>query len=150
MKLTIATPLALIVDEADVSHVRAEDETGAFGLLPGHADFLTELAISVVTWRDETGAEHHVAVRGGMLSVRDGDMIEIATREAVPGDDLGQLETEVLDRFRRQISEEQSARTDAHRLYLAAIQQIITALHPNSSGISGQKLGLGSLPGEDA
>lgn len=150
MNLTIATPLELVVDGADVSHLRAEDETGAFGLLPGHADFLTELAISVVTWRDETGAEHHVAVRGGMLSVRDGAMIKIATREAVPGDDLEHLETEVLDRFRRHISEEKSARTDAHRLYLAAIQQIVTALHPNSSGISGQNLAPGSLPGDGA
>ncbi|WP_028465679.1 F0F1 ATP synthase subunit epsilon [Nisaea denitrificans] len=148
MNLTIATPLEIVVDGADVSHLRAEDETGAFGLLPGHADFLTELAISVVTWRDADGAEHHVAVRGGMLNVRDGASIKIATREAVPGDDLQHLETEVLDRFRRHVSEEKSARTDAHRLYLAAIQQIVTALRPNASGIPGQSLAPGSLPEE--
>lgn len=150
MNLTIATPLEIVVDGADVSHLRAEDETGAFGLLPGHADFLTELAVSVVTWRDGTGAEHHVAVRGGMLSVRDGAAIKIATREAVPGDDLEQLETEVLDRFRRHVSEEKSARTDAHRLYLAAIQQIVTALHPNSSSALGQNFAAGISPEESA
>ena len=150
MNLTIATPLEIVVDGADVSHLRAEDETGAFGLLPGHADFLTELAISVVTWRDEAGAEHHVAVRGGMLSVRDGALIQIATREAVPGDDLQLLETEVLDRFRRHVSEEKSARTDAHRLYLAAIQQIVTALRPNASGIPSQNLAPGNLPEDGA
>ena len=48
----------------------------AFGILPGHADFLTALSISVVTWRDQAGAEHHLAVRGGMLEVRGGERVE--------------------------------------------------------------------------
>ena len=124
MRLTVATPLAIIIEVSDVAHLRAEDDTGAFGILPGHADFLTALALSVASWRDDRGFEHHVAVRGGMLEVRDGSTIAIATPEAVPGDDLQHLETEVLARFRRQLVEEQAARTDARRLYLAAIRQI--------------------------
>ena len=124
MRLTVTTPLAIIVEASDVVHLRAEDDTGAFGILPGHADFLTALAVSVASWRDDRGAEHYVAVRGGMLEVRDGDTIAIATPEAVAGDDLHRLESEVLAKFRRQLVEEQSARTDAQRLYLAAIRQI--------------------------
>ncbi len=124
MKLTVATPLAIVIEAGGVAHLRAEDDTGAFGILPGHADFLTALAVSVASWRDDRGAEHHVAVRGGMLEVRDGDTIAIATPEAVPGDDLHRLEAEVLDRFRGQFVAEQAARTDAQRLYLAAIRQI--------------------------
>jgi F-type H+-transporting ATPase subunit epsilon len=124
VRLTIATPLAIVIEAGDVAHLRAEDETGAFGILPGHTDFLTALAVSVASWRDDRGAEHHVAVRGGMLEVRDGDAIAIATPEAVPGDDLHRLESEVLARFRHQLVEEQEARTDAQRLYLAAIRQI--------------------------
>lgn len=135
MRLTVTTPLAIIVDVPDVVHVRAEDETGAFGLLAGHADFLTALATSVVTWRDRQGTEHHVAVHGGMLEVRDGTAVAVATREAVPGDDLEQLETEVLARFRRQLAEEQAARTDAQRLYLAAIRQICRFLRPDGSAV---------------
>ena len=88
MKLTVTTPLAIIAEANNVAHVRAEDDTGAFGILPGHADFLTALAISVVSWRDQDGAEHHIAVRGGMLEVNDGEAITIATREAVADDDL--------------------------------------------------------------
>ncbi len=92
MKLTVATPLALVVEADDVRHLRAEDETGAFGILPGHADFLTALAVSVASWRDAAGAEHHVALRGGMLAVRGGDTIAIASPEAVAGDDLRRLQ----------------------------------------------------------
>ena len=133
MKLTITTPLAIVIEAGDVAHLRAEDETGAFGILPGHADFLTALAVSVASWRDDRGAEHYVAVRGGMLEMRDGDAIAIATPEAVPGDDLHRLESEVLARFRRQLVEEQEARTDAQRLYLAAIRQIARFLRAESA-----------------
>ncbi len=79
MKLTVTTPLAIVVDADDVAHLRAEDATGAFGILTGHADFLTALTVSVATWRDGAGKEHHVAVRGGMLEVLGGDTIAVAT-----------------------------------------------------------------------
>ncbi len=124
MQLTVTTPLAIIIEAKDVEHLRAEDKTGAFGILPGHADFLTALAVSVATWRDEKGVEHHIAVRGGMLQVQDGQTITIATREAIASDDLRRLEAEVLAAFRRQSEEEQASRTDAQRLYIAAIRQI--------------------------
>jgi F-type H+-transporting ATPase subunit epsilon len=124
MRLAVTTPLAIITEADDVAHLRAEDETGAFGILPGHADFLTALSVSVVSWRDRKGNEHHLAVRGGMLEVRDGKAITIATREAIVDDDLQRLEREVLASFRRRVEEEKTARTDAQRLYLAAIRQI--------------------------
>ena len=124
MRLTVTTPLSMIAEAGDVVHLRAEDQTGAFGILPGHADFLTVLALSVATWRDAKGAEHHVAVRGGMLQVDGGQTITIATREAVASDDLHLLETEVLTAFHRRNQEERVARTDAQRLYLSAIRQI--------------------------
>ena len=56
MRLTIATPLAILLETGDVVHLRAEDETGSFGILAGHADFLTALSVSVVTWRGQRGA----------------------------------------------------------------------------------------------
>jgi len=128
VKLTVTTPLAIVVDADNVAHLRAEDETGAFGILPSHADFLTALIVSVASWRDDRGAEHHVAVRGGMLEVRGGKAIAIASPEAVTGDDLRQLESEVLARFHRQVAGEQAAHSDAQRLYLAAIRQIVRFL----------------------
>lgn len=124
MRLSVSTPLAIVVEDEEVVHLRAEDESGAFGILAGHADFLTALAVSVVSWRDRSGGEHHVAVNGGMLEVRGGEAIAIATREAVAGDDLQQLEGEVLASFRRRQEAEAAARKDAQRLYLAAIRQI--------------------------
>lgn len=133
MRLIVTTPLATVVEFEGATHVRAEDPSGAFGILPGHADFLTALAVSVLTWRGTEGREHHVAVRGGVLSVRGGNSVLIATPEAVAGDDLHQLESEVLTRFRQQLEAERAAHTEAQRLHLAAIRQIMRLLRPESS-----------------
>jgi F-type H+-transporting ATPase subunit epsilon len=142
MRLTVSTPLSVVIDLDDVTYLRAEDNSGAFGVLPGHADFLTVLSLSVATWRDRAGAEHHIALRGGMLEVRDGQTIAIATREAIPGDDLHRLETEVLASFRRAVEDEQAARSDAERLYLAAIRQIYRLLRPErGTGLPGAQVG---------
>lgn len=138
MRLTVSTPLSIITDSEGVTHVRAEDETGTFGILPGHADFLTALSLSVVSWRDLEGREHYVAVRAGMLEVLNGELITIATREAVAGDDLQWLQSEVLATFRRRTDEEKKSRTDAQRLYLAAIRQICRYLKPHTSGTPGE------------
>ena len=131
MRLTVATPLGVVVDRDDVVHVRAEDETGAFGILPGHAPFLTALAISVVSWRDHAGREGHVAVRGGVLRVRRGSCLEVASREAVAGDNLEQLESDVLARFRAEAAVEQAAWQLTARLEVAALRQVRRALRPD-------------------
>lgn len=141
MNLTVSTPLAIVAKADNVVHVRAEDDTGAFGILHGHADFLTALAISVVSWRDKSGAEHHIAVRGGMFAVSGGNTITIATREAVADDDLHRLEAEVLASFQRRNEEEVTAHTDAQRLYLAAIRQIYRFLRPDRPGSAPRLVG---------
>jgi len=133
MRLSVTTPLEIIAEAEEVAHLRAEDETGAFGILPQHADFLTALSVSVVSWREHSGGEHHLAVRGGTIEVRAGKSIIITTREAVAGDDLQRLETEVLSAFRRRAEEEAAARTDAQRLYLGALRQIYRLLKADYS-----------------
>jgi F-type H+-transporting ATPase subunit epsilon len=124
MKLLVTTPISVIVEAVGVRHVRADDETGAFGILPGHADFITVLTVSVITWRNQANEEHYVAVRGGVLTVRDGNLVEVATREAVSEDTLRRLGGAVLERFREEAQAEEQSRVSAARLHLAAIRQL--------------------------
>ncbi len=133
MKLTVTTPLAIVVEADDVAHLRAEDETGAFGILPGHADFLTALAISVVSWRDAAwrraprrGARRHAG------SARRRRRSRSPRREAV----RRRRSASPRERGARPLPpaaprSERAARTDAQRLYLAAIRQIFRFLRPN-------------------
>lgn len=131
MRLRIVTPLSVVIDEDGVLALRAEDATGSFGILPHHADFLTSLVISVVSWEGYDGTRHHCAVRRGVLSVRGGQDIAIATREAMPGDDLATLDKTVLARFRTDIENERTEHVENTRLQLHAIRQIMSHLRPD-------------------
>jgi len=132
MPLQILTPLAVIVDQTALS-LRAVDASGSFGILPGHADFLTRLALSVVTWTTPDGAAHFCAVRGGALTVRAGT-IAIATREAVTGDDLDQLDRDVVSRFRTDLDDERVEHVETTRLHLNAMRQMLSRLQPKPRG----------------
>ncbi|MEZ5931061.1 MAG: F0F1 ATP synthase subunit epsilon [Alphaproteobacteria bacterium] len=142
----MTTPISVIIDAEDISYIRAEDETGAFGILPGHADFLTVLPISVLTWRNGKGDEHHVALRGGVLTVKDGDLVEIATRDAVGEDTLHQLGVAALERFREETEAEEEARVSATRLHLATIRQLERYLESGRQAVPQTPMIDASLP----
>src|SRR3974377_37968 len=69
LHLTVTTPAQILVESGDVVAVRAEDQSGSFGILPGHADLLTVLVPSVLRWRTADGAARFCAVRGGVFTV---------------------------------------------------------------------------------
>jgi F-type H+-transporting ATPase subunit epsilon len=130
MRLVITTPTTILVDVPEVRYVRAQDSTGAFGIEPGHADFLTALVISVLIWRGSDGSERYAAVRGGVLRVRGGSSVEVATREAIPGENLRDLREVVIAQMTNNADAERAARMGALGLQRAAIQQIYRYLRP--------------------
>jgi F-type H+-transporting ATPase subunit epsilon len=134
MRLRIVTPLDVVIDTPGVRALRANDASGSFGVMSGHADFLTSLTIGVVSWHGEDGTPRFCAVRGGVLTVTDGKAIAIATREAVAGDDLATLDQTVLARFRADIETERAERVDSIRLQLNAIRRIVSHLRQNGRG----------------
>jgi F-type H+-transporting ATPase subunit epsilon len=127
MKLRITTPLEILVEEP-VQAVRAEDESGCFGILQGHADFLTRLEISVVSWTRMDGTALHCAVRGGVLTVSCGQDVAIATPEGVVGPDLFRLEETARAAFQEKRETERVEHTAQSRLQLNAIRQIMKHL----------------------
>lgn len=136
MRLRIATPNAVVVDTSGVQHVRAEDSTGAFGIQPGHTEFVTALVVSVLSYRDAVEAERHVAVRGGVLRVRDHGVIEVATREAIAGDDLDALRRAVLAGFRNRAETDAKARTRATQLHVALVRNLYRYVRAERDGRS--------------
>jgi len=132
VRLAVTTPAGVVVHADDVRHVRAEDATGAFGILPHHDAFLTVLAISVITWRDRGDREHHVAVRGGVLRVSRDDRVEVATRDAEAGDDLEALEHAVVARYRAEAEAAAAANREAARLEAALIRRVLRTLRPGA------------------
>lgn len=130
MRLLIATPTDIVADTEGLTSLVAEDETGAFGIQPGHADFLTVLAICVVRWRDAAHEPHYVAVRNGVLGVSGGNLVRILTREALTGADLAELQAKVLVRFREDARRDTGEHARAVGLQAAALRQVWKYLAP--------------------
>jgi F-type H+-transporting ATPase subunit epsilon len=130
LHLTISTPVAVLVDAEDVAAVRAEDESGSFGIWPNHADLITVLSPSVAQWRDRSGATRWCAVLGGVLTVDRGREVGIACRRGVVGSDLAALEAEVRAHREAQADIDRHARVEEMRLHAQAVRQLMRYLRP--------------------
>ena len=127
LRLTIATPETEVVNGA-ACKVRAMDESGSFGVLPGHADLLTVLPSSLVRWEDEQGVRHYCAVRGGVLTVTGGNHVAIACRKALLGDDLHALEAEIEAARASEEEAERVARVKQAQMHARAVRQLMRYL----------------------
>jgi F-type H+-transporting ATPase subunit epsilon len=131
LHLVLSSLGQVIVDATGVKSLRAEDASGGFGLWPGHADFLTVLGAGVVSWQDRAGQWHHCAVRRGVMTLLHGAELEIATREAIPGDDLDQLENEVLAQLIQRQQLEDESRRQVKQLEVRTLRELV---RPKSGG----------------
>jgi F-type H+-transporting ATPase subunit epsilon len=124
MNLMVTTPTAIVAEVDGIRHIRAEDRTGAFGIAPGHADFVTLLPVSVVNWHTEGGEEGFVLVRGGVLTVQGGQHVEIAARDAYREEDLAELGDRAIEELEKADESEDVSRRVDTRLHLATMRQI--------------------------
>jgi F-type H+-transporting ATPase subunit epsilon len=131
LHLTITTPAQILVDSENVVALRAEDQSGSFGVLPGHADLLTALVPSVVRWRTVDGAAGFCAVRGGVFAISGGRNVSLACREGVVGDSLDALEANVRTVRARQLEADRKARVEETRAHALAVRQLVRYLRPN-------------------
>ncbi|OGU00605.1 MAG: ATP synthase F1 subunit epsilon [Geobacteraceae bacterium GWC2_48_7] len=81
MKLEIVTPYSKVVD-MEVDEVTATGKLGEFGILPGHAPFLTSLKIGELVYKNN-GVAEHMALNWGYFEVKDDKIIVLVeTAEA--------------------------------------------------------------------
>ena len=139
LRLTIATPSALLLDVDNVASVRAEDESGAFGVLPGHADLLTVLPPSVLRWTREGELTRFCALSGGVLTISGGKLIAVACRRGTIGDDLETLQAEVAAQRAAELDADRRARVEQTKLHARALRQLMRYLRGD-----GRALGKGA------
>ena len=92
LTLEIATPIRLVVAET-VDEIVIPGSQGYFGVLPGHAPFLTTLGIGELTYRIGRD-EYYLAVSGGFAEVRDDKVIVLAeaANELMTGGWFGRID----------------------------------------------------------
>ncbi len=87
-KLSIVTPTKIL--EKYITYIRLKDETGFFGILKGHTNFLTVLVPSLCYYTDVNDKEVFLAVDEGILSVREGT-VTITSKEVFESDNAEKL-----------------------------------------------------------
>ncbi|MFM0136288.1 F0F1 ATP synthase subunit epsilon [Caballeronia grimmiae] len=138
LHLMVATPARVLVDSPQVVAVRAEDESGSFGILRGHADFLTVLAPCVLRWHGADNVQHFCAVEEGVLRVSGGKSITIACRDGVLGDTLNTLEAQIRAVRARRLDVLRQVRVEQTRMHARAVRQLLRYLRPgNAPGDAG-------------
>jgi F-type H+-transporting ATPase subunit epsilon len=122
LTLEVATPTRLTVSEV-VDEVVVPGIEGYFGVLPGHAPFLTTLGTGELTYRRGRD-EYHLAVSGGFAEVRNDKVIVLADTAERPGE---------IDRARAERAKERAegrlaARSDEEIDYTRAMCALARAL----------------------
>jgi len=84
-QLEVVTPQGLIVSD-EVTELMAPGAEGYFGVLPGHAPFITTLDIGELTYRKGKD-ERHVAITWGYAEVR-GDKVIILAETAERAEEI--------------------------------------------------------------
>lgn len=73
MKLEIVTPYCKVVD-TEVDEVTATGTLGEFGVLPGHAPYLTSLRIGELCYKND-GVEFCMALNWGYFEIQDDKIV---------------------------------------------------------------------------
>jgi F-type H+-transporting ATPase subunit epsilon len=122
IRFELATPTRLVVSE-DVEEVVAPGVEGYFGVLPGHAPFLTSLASGEVTYRGGR-TEQYLAVGGGFAEVRGERVIILAETAERPEE----LDDERAERARQRAEARLAGKTEEEIDYVRALAALSRAL----------------------
>lgn len=114
MRLRVLLPEQILVDR-QVLKVTADAENGSFGLLPRHVDFVTALTAGILTFVSEDEQEGFLAVDEGIL-VKCGEDVRVSTRNAVLGQELGELKRMIVERFEQLDDHERKSRDALYKL----------------------------------
>lgn len=136
MRVRILCPLSTILDRTDITQIAARDESGAFGIRPGHAPFLTTLPPSVLTLSTERGGMLYAAVAGGLLRVeRDG--VLVTSPDAAVGKDLAPLAARVAAEKTARQHRQAESHAQERKLQAALVHHLLDSVAVERAGDGG-------------
>ncbi len=122
LTLEIATPTRLAVTES-VDEVVIPGSQGYFGVLPGHAPFLTTVGIGELMYRVGRD-ERYLAVSGGFAEVRNDKVIVLADTAERPEE----IDRARAERARERAERRLAGRTDEELDYTRALAALARAV----------------------
>lgn len=124
------TPLEIF--EREVLSLRLKDSSGYFGIMKGHADFMTALVPALGFYRDGSGTEVFLAVKGGLAAVRHAG-VTVLSREIIESADADELSRRLKEGL-----EEKDRYETAFRKMLSGIENAFWQKKIESERIKGE------------
>ncbi|MFO1019814.1 MAG: hypothetical protein U0903_03850 [Planctomycetales bacterium] len=116
--LQVLLPDGLLLQD-QATGLQSADATGKFGILPGAEAFVTLLSPGILSYQDQRGREHFLAVDGGVMLVEK-NKVRITTRDATQADSLENLTAAAAEMLQgKQFAERQA------RLEFSGLQTIL-------------------------
>ena len=124
-RLHIVTPEGELLDE-QVVEMTAPGLRGEFGVLPGHARFMTALGVGELRYRQAAGGDGLVAVAGGFAEV-DPEGVSVLAQTAEDAEEIDVVRAEAALRRAQQRLEVAEDGVDVERATLA-VERSLTRL----------------------
>ncbi len=122
MKLEIVTPYKKVVD-TEVEEVTASGKLGEFGVLPGHAPFLTSLKIGELAYKNN-GVVEHMALNWGYFEIRD-DRIIVLVETAETAAEIDVERAKAAQGRAEEALKKLTAEDKQFKIYEAALERAI-------------------------
>jgi F-type H+-transporting ATPase subunit epsilon len=122
MKLEIVTPYKKVI-ETEVEEVTATGKLGEFGVMPGHAPFLTSLNIGELAYKNN-GITEHMSLNWGYFEVCD-DKIIVLVETAEAADEIDLERAKSAFGRAEEALKKLTAEDKQHKIYEAAVQRAI-------------------------
>jgi F-type H+-transporting ATPase subunit epsilon len=127
VQLKILTPFKVFLEVSEVLSLAIETPGGSYGFLPHRLDCVAPVAAGILTCRTASG-DAYVAVDEGVL-VKTGAEVLVSVRNAIGGQDLGQLRKAVEEQFLKLDDSEKEARAVTATLESGFIQRFAEFEH---------------------
>lgn len=128
MNLKVLLPFKVFAEKTGVVRIVAETREGSFGLLPHRRDCAAALAPGILIYQTKAEGEIYIAVDEGVL-VKTGLNILVSVRNAIGGNDLGQLRHLVEQEFLNLNEREQSVRSVMVKMESSFIRRLAEFHH---------------------
>ena len=128
MHLKILLPFRVFAEHDGVSRIVAETADGFFGILPRRLDGVAALVPGILVFETGERGEQIVAVDEGVL-VKAGRDVMVSVRNAVGGDDLGQLRDTVEREFLNLGERERAVRSVLAKLETSFVRRMLELRH---------------------
>jgi F-type H+-transporting ATPase subunit epsilon len=122
MKLEIVTPYSKVLD-MEVDEVTATGKLGEFGVLPGHAPFLTSLRIGELAYKNN-GITEHMALNWGYFEIMD-DKIIVLVESAEASDAIDMERAKAALGRAEEALKKLTQEDKQHKVYEAALERAI-------------------------